>query len=331
MSVDMTTNYLGLELRHPVMPGASPLADDLDTVKRLEDAGAAAICLRSLFEEQLTSQQMDSHRYFDTPSDATAEALDYFPSTSDFALGPDAYLEQIAKIRNSVDVPVIGSLNGVSPGGWLQYARLIEQAGASALELNMYTLASDPDVSASDLEKQELEIVRAVRETISIPIAVKLSPFYSALPNFVRELEAAGVAGVIMFNRLYEPDIDPEALELDRTLRLSTPSELLLRLRWLAILSSRTRLSLACSGGVHTFIGALKAIMAGATAVQMVSALLRYGVDNLRLVINGLHDWFEEHGYATVDEARGSMDDSHAPNPSAYERANYMQLLLGDA
>jgi len=329
MSLDMTTNYLGLKLRHPVMSGASPLADDLDNVRRLEDAGAAAICLRSLFEEQLSAQQMASHRYMDSASDGHAEALNYFPATADFALGPDAYLEQIAKIRDAVDIPVIASLNGVSRGGWTRHATLIQEAGAHALELNMYTLASDPDVSGADVETQQVEVVRAVRDKLTIPLAVKLSPFYSALPNFVRELEGAGVNGVILFNRLYEPDIDPEELELDRTLHLSTPEELLLRLRWLAILSSRTQLSLAASGGVHSAHGALKAIMAGASGVQMVSALLRHGIEHLTLVVQQLFDWFDDHGYESVTEARGSMDDSRAPNPSAYERANYVQLLQG--
>jgi dihydroorotate dehydrogenase (fumarate) len=330
MSFDMSTDYLGLRLRHPVMPGASPLADDLDNVRRLEDLGAAAICLRSLFEEQLTAQQMSTHRYFDSHDEGHAEALDYFPATADFVLGPDAYLEHIAKLRESVDIPVIGSLNGVSMGGWLEYASGIEQAGASALELNMYTLASDPDISGATLEARQLEIVRAVIDAVSIPVAVKLSPFYSALPHFVNALEAEGVAGVILFNRLYEPDIDPEELELDRRLYLSTPAELLLRLRWLAILSSRTRMSLACSGGVHTSLGALKAIMAGASGVQMVSALLRNGIELLGEVIEELYQWFDDHGYDSVEEARGSMDDSRAPNPSAYERANYVQLLHGD-
>lgn len=330
MSFDMTTTYLGLQLSHPVMPGASPLADDLDTVRRLEDAGAAAICMRSLFEEQLTTQQMISHELFDAPSELNAEALSYFPSTADFALGPDAYLEQLARIRAAVDVPVIGSLNGVSLGGWIDHATLIEQAGASALELNMYNLAADPEVTAAELERRQVEVVRAVRRAVTIPVAVKLSPFYSALPSFVRALEAEGVAGVILFNRLYEPDIDPEQLELDRTLHLSTPSELLLRLRWLAILSSRTKLSLACSGGVHDTLGAIKAIMAGASAVQIVSALLRHGVDRLGQVVRELRAWFEEHEYTSLEEARASMDDAHAPNPSIYQRANYVQLLHGD-
>ena len=329
MSFDMTTSYLGLTLRHPVMPGASPLADDLDTVRRLEDQGAAAICLRSLFEEQLVAQQMSAHHHFDSHG-GNAEALDYFPPTSDFVLGPEAYLEQIAKIRAAVDVPVISSLNGVSLGGWIHYASLMEQAGAHALELNMYTLSSDPDQPAAVVEAHQLEVVRAVLAEVSIPVAVKLSPFYSALPNFVRDLEALGVAGVILFNRLYEPDIDAEELELERRLYLSTPAELLLRLRWLAILSSRTSLSMAASGGVHTSLGALKAIMAGATAVQMVSALLREGVDHLGVVVRELYAWFDEHDYESLAQARGSMDDSRAPNPSAYERANYVQLLHGE-
>ncbi|MFW5921430.1 MAG: dihydroorotate dehydrogenase-like protein [Polyangiales bacterium] len=327
MTVDLRTRYLGLELPHPVMPGASPMVDDLDTVRRLEDAGAAAIVMHSLFEEQLTADQMAAHELYDAPGEGHAEALGYFPATADFALGPDAYLEQIRKIREAVDVPVIGSLNGVSMGGWTHHAQLIEDAGASALELNMYTLPSDPAIDARAMEAQQLEIVRAVHAEVRIPIAVKLSPFYSALPAFVRALEAEGVSGVVLFNRLYEPDIDPESLELDRTLHLSDPSELLVRLRWLAILSSRTELSLAASGGVHDAMGALRAIMAGASAVQMVSALLRHGPRQLANVVTELRTWLEEHEYESLRQATGSMNDARAPDPSAYERANYIHLL----
>lgn len=327
MTVDMSVRYLGLELAHPVVPGASPLADDLDTVRRLEDAGAAAITLRSLFEEQLNEVQMTAHDFLDGFAEGHAEALSYFPGTADYVLGPDKYLEQIRRIREAVDVPVIASLNGVSLGGWLHHAKLIEQAGAHALELNLYTLSTDPRVTAAAIEAQELEVVRAVLDGISIPVAVKLSPYYSALPSFVRGLEQAGAHGVILFNRLYEADIDPEALELDRTLHLSEPSELLPRLRWLAILSARTELDLAVTGGVHDATGALKAIMAGATAVQMVSALLRHGPEHLTGVVAGLRAWLEEHEYDSVREACGCMNDARAPDTSPLTRANYIGML----
>lgn len=327
MTADLSTRYLGLDLAHPIVPGASPLADDLDTVRRLEDAGAPAIVMRSLFEEQLVAEQVAAHTLLDAPGEAHAEAVSYFPATADYVLGPDSYLDQIRRIREAVDLPVIGSLNGVSPGGWIRHARLIQDAGASALELNMYTLVSNPDIGAAAMEATQLDIVRAIRRELTIPLAVKLSPFYSALPSFVRALETAGADGVILFNRLYEPDIDVETLELDRRLALSHPSELLMRLRWLAILSSRSRLDLAASGGVHDWIGALKAVMAGATAVQMVSALLRHGPSRLTEVVDGLQRWLDQHEYHSLAQARASMNDAHAPDPSAFERANYIDLL----
>jgi dihydroorotate dehydrogenase (fumarate) len=330
VTVDLSTDYLGLRLAHPLMSGASPLVDDMDTVRSLEDAGAAAIVMHSLFEEQIVAEQMAAHHLLDSPAEGHAEALGYFPATADYALGPDAYLDQIRRIREAVDVPVVGSLNGTSVGGWIEHARLIEQAGAHALELNMFQLPANPHMDAAAVEGQQLEVVRAVCEAVQIPVAVKLSPFYSALPAFVHALRKAGAAGVLIFNRLYEPDIDPETLELDRVLRLSTPDDLLLRLRWLAILSPRAEgLSLGCTGGVHGPLHAVKAIMAGAHGVQMVSALLQKGPAHLRSVVDGLRTWFEEHDYASVEQARGSMDDSRAPDPSAYERANYIHLVAG--
>lgn len=328
MSVDLRTEYLGLKLAHPVMPGPSPLADDLDSVRRLEDAGAAAITLRSLFEEQMTAAQLAFNDFLYGCCHGHAESMGgYFPATADFVLGPDRYLEHLQRVRASVNVPVIASLNGVSLGGWIEHASLIEQAGAHALELNMYTLVTEPRMSASAVEARQLEVVHAVLDKVDIPVAVKLTPYYSSLPSFVHRLEEAGAAGVILFNRLYEADIDCEQLELDRTLRLSHEGELLPRLRWLAILSSRTRLSLTCSGGVHEREGALKAIMAGATGVQMVSALLRHGPERLTAVVDGLREWLDVHGYASIDQARGCMNDERAPDPSAFTRANYISLL----
>lgn len=327
MPVDLSTTWLGLELAHPLLPGASPLVDDLDTVRRLEDAGAAAITMHSLFEEQLAAEQMAAHRFLDGPSNSFAEATDWFPSTGDFRLGPEAYLEQLRKIRAAVKVPVIGSLNGVTPGGWLGYAKQIEQAGASALELNMYSLPADPTRDASAIETQQLEVVRAVKKAVQIPIGVKLSPFYSSLPAFVRALEAEGVAGLVLFNRLYQPDIDVENLQLERVLQLSERSDLLMRLRWLAILSPRTRLSLAASGGVHEAVDAVKALMAGAHAVQVVSALLLHGPKRLGELKTALKLWLEEHEYQSVQQLIGSMNLVRCPDSAGYERANYVKLL----
>jgi dihydroorotate dehydrogenase (fumarate) len=325
MSIDLSTKWLGLDLKHPIIPGASPLVDDLDTVKRLEDAGAAAITMHSLFEEQLVADQMAAHVLMDTHGDA--ESSSPFPNTSDFKLGPDAYLEQIRKIRAAVKIPVIGSLNGASSGVWVRYAKLIEEAGAHALELNMYSLPSDPGHDAAAVEWQQHELVRRVKSSVHIPLGVKLSPYYSSLPAFVRGLEGMGVAGVVLFNRLYQPDIDVEALTLDRVLHLSDQSDLPLRLRWLAILSPKTKMTLAASGGVHEPTDVIKALMAGAGTVQVVSELLRKGPGRIGQLIKGMTEWLEEKEYESVKQIVGSMNLARAPDPSSYERANYVKLL----
>jgi dihydroorotate dehydrogenase (fumarate) len=324
---DLHTTYLGLRLPHPVMPGASPLADDLDTVRTLEDAGAPAIVLRSLFEEQIDQGALATARQLDAHEHRYAEAETLFPASALVAHGPDDYLEQIRKIRAAVGVPVIASLNGVSLGGWLDYATLIEQAGAHALELNLYRLPTDPGDEAVRLEARDVSIVHAVLQRVHIPIAVKLSPFYTSLPYHARMLEEAGAHGLVVFNRFYQPDIDPEALEAKRELHLSDSSELPLRLRWLALLSAQRKLSLAASGGVHDAPDVVKALMAGAHAVQMVSALLHRGPRYLAEVVKALDAWLVEHEYESVDQMRGSMNVARSPDPRPYERANYAQIL----
>jgi dihydroorotate dehydrogenase (fumarate) len=324
---DLRTSYLGLELAHPIMPGASPLADDLDTVRALEDAGAPAIVLRSLFEEQIEEGAVLSARQLDAYEDRYAESRSMFPSSIVLAHGPDEYLEHIVKVRAAVQVPVIASLNGTTLGGWLDYAALMEQAGASALELNLYRLPIEPDDDARALEARDLSIVRAVLQRVRIPVAVKLSPFYTSLPNHARSLEEIGAHGLVCFNRFYQPDIDPDALEAKRELHLSDATELPLRLRWLAVLSAQRKLSLAASGGVHDAIGAVKALMAGAHAVQMVSALLKNGPRHLMTVVRDLSVWLAEHEYASVSQLRGSMNIARSPDPRPYERANYAQIL----
>jgi len=325
--MDLSTEYLGLRLAHPFMPGASPMADDLDMVRRLEDAGASAIVMRSLFEEQITREQMGASLHLDGHGESHAEALSYLPATSVFALGPDTYLEQLRRIRTAVSIPVIASLNGTTPGGWTRYARRMQEAGAHALELNLYVIPTSADESAHVVEERLLATVAEVVATVDIPVAVKLSPFFSSLPHFVRRVAASGARGVVLFNRFYQPDIDVEALDVTRALHLSDSSELLLRLRWLALLSRRTPASLAASGGVHTSLDAIKAMMAGANAVQMVSALLRHGPGHLKGVIDGARSWMEEHEYDSVAQLTGSMSLSRCPDPSAYERGNYMTLL----
>jgi dihydroorotate dehydrogenase (fumarate) len=325
--MDLTTTYLGFTLPHPFMPGASPLVDDLDVVRRLEDAGAAAIVMHSLFEEQLVGEQLVHAAHIAGAADSFPEALSYFPRQADFALGPDAYLEQIRRIRAAVAVPVIASLNGRTLDGWLGYARLLAQAGANALELNIYDLATDPHECATAVEDRMLAMVRAVRDSVAIPVAVKLSPFYTALAHLAEQLDHAGVEGLILFNRFYQPDIDVELLEVANTLHLSDSSELLLRITWLAVLSPQIRAALAVSGGVHTAVDAVKAVMAGAHAVQMVSALLRHGPEHLRTVREGLAEWLEEHEYDSLRQLQGSMNLRRCPDPRAYSRANYVRVL----
>ena len=325
--MDLSTTYLGFTLPHPLVAGASPLVDDLDMVRRLEDAGAAAIVLHSLFEEQIDGERQATFAHHDAVAESFGEATTFFPRASEFALGPDAYLERIRAIKAVVDVPVIGSLNGTTPSGWLRYAGLIEQAGADALELNVYEVAIEPERTGESVEHRLLEIVRAARSAVKIPIAVKLSPFYSSLANLAREIVRAGADGLVVFNRFYQPDIDPEKLEHARTLHLSDSSELLLRLHWLAILSGRLDASLAASGGVHTALDAVKAVMAGAHAVQLVSALLLHGPEHLGTVRDGLDTWLEDHEYRSLREAQGCMNLARCPDPAALERGNYMRIL----
>lgn len=325
--MDLSTTYLGLELPHPFMPGASPLVNDIDEVRRLEDAGAAAIVMHSLFEEQITREQIGTIHNMEMHNEAFAEALSYFPEPEQYRLGPEEYLEQVRKVKEAVDLPVIASLNGVSPAGWLEYAQLIREAGADAIELNVYYLATDLREDAAGVEKRTVECLKNVKGGVSIPVAVKLSPFFSSMANMAAKLDAAGADGMVLFNRFYQPDIDVEALDTVSSLKLSDSSELLLRLRWLAILSGRVSASLAVSGGVHTPLDAIKAIMAGAHAVQMVSALLSRGAGEIAKVRDGVAAWLDEHEYESLRQMQGSMSLERSPNPGAYERANYMRIL----
>jgi dihydroorotate dehydrogenase (fumarate) len=309
------------------MPGASPLVDDLDTVKRLEDAGASAIVMHSLFEEQITREQLASVRNILVHENSFAEALSYFPRVDEYALGPDRYLEQIRRIKALVGVPVIGSLNGTTPEGWLAYAKQIQEAGADAVEINFYHVATDPKETGADVERRLIEVVRLVKAAVTIPVAVKVSPFFSSLPHLAQQLDGLGADGLVLFNRFYQPDIDPEALEAVPRLNLSTSSDLLLRVRALATLSGRVKASLAATGGVHTSLDALKAVMAGAHAVQMVAALLQHGPQHLRVVREELARWLQDHEYASLRQAQGSMSLEHCPDPEAFERGNYMRVL----
>ncbi len=325
--MDLSTTYLGLKLAHPFMPGASPLVDDLGMVKRLEDAGASAIVMHSVFEEQILREGLSTLEAIEGTAESYAEALSYFPKADEFRLGPDQYLEQIRKIKESVSIPVIASLNGSTPAGWIEYAKQIEQAGADALELNVYILATNPWETGETIEQRVLDIARAVKRAVKIPVAVKLSVFYSSLANFAKRLDEIGVDGLVLFNRFYQPDIDIENLEVVPTLHLSDSSELLLRLRWLAILHGNVKASLAVSGGVHTVTDAIKALMTGAQAVQMVSALLRNGPEYLKSIREGVVAWMQEHEYESVVQMIGSMSLQKCADPAAFERANYMRVL----
>jgi dihydroorotate dehydrogenase (fumarate) len=325
--MNLATKYLGLDLKNPVMPGASPLVDQLDNVRRLEDAGAAAIVMHSLFEEQITNDQIAEFAHTENPSESFSEAVSYFPQMEDYALGPDRYLQQISRIKEMVDIPVIGSLNGTCLGGWTDHARFIEQAGADALELNVYYVASDPDEPGVAVEQRTLDILQAVKQAVTIPVAVKLSPFFSSPGHFAKQLDAHGAAGVILYNRFYQPDIDIEELEATHRLDLSNSTELRLRLRWAAILHGHLKASIAVSGGVHSVEDIIKAIMCGASAVQVVSCLLKHGPSHIGSLITGLHRWLEEHDYESIDQVCGSMSLQRCPDPSVFERANYLRVL----
>jgi dihydroorotate dehydrogenase (fumarate) len=324
--MDLSTTYMGFKLPHPLIPGASPMVDNLDTVRRLEDAGAPLIVMHSLFEEQIVSEELYFTRVMEHADCSTPEAMSYFPQPEEFVLGTDEYLNQIFLIKRIVSVPVIASLNGTTEGGWLAYAGLIEQAGADGLELNIYDLAADPNETGEQVEARALRVVRAIRDSVTIPIAVKLSPFYSSIANFAKQLDDLHVHALVLFNRFYQPDIDIEELRAVRA-NLSSPSDLLLRLRWLAMLHGKVRASLAATGGVHSATDAIKAVMAGADAVQIVSALLQRGPAYLKEVREGIAKWLEEHAYESLAQMRGSMSLARCADPKAYERANYIRLL----
>jgi dihydroorotate dehydrogenase (fumarate) len=325
--MDLSTTYLGLSLPHPLMPGASPLVDDLDMVKRLEDAGAAAIVMHSLFEEQITGERAHTLRQIEAHTDSFSEAPSYFPDRPGLSVGPEFYLEQIRRIKAAVRVPVIGSLNGTTATGWLDYARMIQQAGADALELNFYVVATDPLENGQTVEQRALDILRKVKASVTIPVAVKLSPFFCSFAHFASQLDGLGADGLVLFNRFYQPDIDVETLEVVPRLQLSDSSELLLRLRWLAILSGHVRASLAVTGGVHTAVDAIKAVMAGAHAVQLVSALLQHGPEHLNTIREEMVRWMDAHEYHSLRQMQGSMNLTRCPDPAAFERANYVRVL----
>jgi len=324
--MDLSTAYLGMRLPHPLIVGAGPLGDDLDVVKALEDAGAALLVLRSLYEEEITGEQMEAFFNSESHSDSFAEAETFAPEPT-MALGPDEYLEHLRQVKAAVRIPVMASLNGVTPGGWIDYARLLEQAGADGLELHIYHAASDMSLSAADVERQAIEIVREVKRTVRIPVAIKMAPLLTAFAHYARELDKAGADGLVMFTRFHRIDIDVKELEVIRSMPLSDSSELPMRLRGAAALAGRVKASIALTGGVHTGLDVIKGTMAGAHATQLVSALLRHGPGHLRTVRREIEEWMQEHEWSSLGEMRGNMSLERIPDPAAYERANFRMAL----
>ena len=324
--MDLKTTYLGLELANPIVSGSCPLGANLDTVRLLEDAGAAAVVMPSLFEEEImaaATAQME----MESAGAGFAEASSYIPNPDGYHVGPDQYLDHLRAAKEAVSIPIIASINGTSAGGWTRYAKKMEEAGADALELNTYYIATDANEPGSDVEKRTLDIVTAVKEAVSIPIAVKLSPFFSSLANFAKQLQEKGADGLVIFNRFYQPDLDIEELDVVPNLRLSTADELRLRLRWLAILSSQVELSLAATGGAHNAVDVIKATMAGAHSVQMVSALLIHGPEHIKRTLEAVDFWLTEHEYESLRQMQGSMNMSKVPDAAKLTRANYMKML----
>ena len=325
--MDLSTKYLGLTLQNPLVAAASPLSEDLDKIRQLEDAGASAVVMESLFEEQIDVDSFELDRHLSGGAESFAEALSYFPDLSSYNTGPDGYLEQIAKAKAAVKIPIIASLNGVSSGGWIRYAKKMEQAGADALELNIYTIPTDPALTSELVEQAYVTLVSDVASGLGIPVAVKLAPYFTNLANLSRRLDLAGAKGLVLFNRFYQPDFDLEALEVLPSLKLSTQYELLLRLHWVAILSGRVQTDFAITGGVHTAQDVLKSMMAGAQVVEIASAILKNGIGYLKTIENDLIAWMVEHEYESVSQLRGSASSAAVEDPSAYERANYMRTL----
>ncbi len=328
MNVDLTTRYLGLELKNPLVISACPLTGKLETLRQLEDAGAAAAVMPSLFEEQIEHDEMAINRFYEHGAESFAEALSYFPEMNDYNTGPDAYLRHIEEARRSLSIPVIGSLNGTTKGGWIEYGRLIEEAGADALELNVYDVVTDPRLTAGDVESRYIELLQSLREVVKIPIAVKLGPFFTALPNMVLRLTQAGANGLVLFNRFLQPDIDLETLRVAPNLVLSTSSELRLPLRWIAILRAHFDTSLAATTGVHTARDAIKLLLAGADVTMTASALYKQGPDHVRTLLDGIRGWMVEREYKSVTQMKGSLSLMNAPDPAAFERANYIKTLV---
>ena len=326
--MDLTTRYLGITLRTPLVPSASPLSDDIGNIKRMEDLGAAAVVLRSLFEEQLTQEDQLIQHQMMYGTESFPEALSYLPAPGEFRFGPDEYLERIHKIKATVDIPVIASLNGASIGGWVEYAKKIQQSGADALELNIYSIPTEMQKTAAEVEQSYIDIVTAVKSVVSIPVALKLSPFFSNLANVARRLDQTGINGLVLFNRFYQPDINLETLEVLPNICLSSEHAQRLPLRWIAILYGRIKADMAASSGIYSGRDALKMLMAGASVSMLCSVLLKNGIERIPQIETEMSDWMVEHDYESVRQLQGSMSQKHCADPTAFERSLYMKALL---
>ena len=329
--MDLTTKYLGLKLRSPLVVSASPLSEDIDNIKRMEDAGAAGVVLYSLFEEQLRQDRLELNQNLQQGTDSFAEALTYFPEPDDFRLGPEEYLKHIAAAKKATRIPIIASLNGSSEGGWTDYAKRIQQAGADALELNIYYIPTDMSLTGTEVEMNYLDILKAVKANVTIPVAVKLSPFFSNFANMAKRFDQAGANGLVLFNRFYQPDIELESLEVKPNILLSTPMAMRLPLRWIALLHNRVNASLAGTSGIHRASDVLKMLMAGADVTMLCSTVIRHGIPQIAIIERDLIAWLTEHEYESVNQLRGSLSQQKCPEPAAFERAQYMKALTGYA
>jgi dihydroorotate dehydrogenase (fumarate) len=325
--MDLSTTYMGMKLKNPIVPSASPLSRHVDNVKRMEDAGAAAVVLYSLFEEQIVHESLALDHFISHGEHTYAEALSYFPTLNEFNLGPNEYLEHIFRVKQAVDIPIIASLNGVSLGGWIEYAKWMEQAGADGLELNLYFVVTNPDLTSDAVEQDYVDVLTAVKQAITIPVAMKLSPYFSSLPNLARRLDQAGADALVMFNRFYQPALDIDALEVVPHLVLSSPEESKLPIRWVAILYGHLAASMAVTSGIHTPENVIQAIMAGADVTNVCSMLLKSNVAKMDWLIRSVTWWMEEHGYHSLAEMKGSLSQKSCAEPGAFERANYMKAL----
>ena len=327
--LDLTTRYLGLNLRTPLVASASPLSQEIASIRQLEDAGASAVVLYSLFEEQLRQESLELDFYLNEGTESFAESLSYFPESSEYNLGPDEYLEHIRKAKAAVNVPIIASLNGSSVGGWIQYATQIEEAGADALECNVYWIVADPNTTSAEVEQHYIDILEAVKTAVHIPVAIKLSPFFSNFANMAKRLDAAGADALVLFNRFYQPDIDLDTLELTPRVLLSTPQAMRLPLTWIGILHGKVKANLAATSGIHGAEDVIKLLMVGADVTMLCSTLLRNGVNHLRSIEQGIRQWMESHEYDSVKQMKGSMSQLRCSDPSAFERAQYMRAVKG--